>query len=201
MRLLPFLLAGPHILGVGGISADSFAVIVAAPAALAIRLAADALLWSITGRLKNLLAVSATPARTHAVLVLLRFKLRTSDQNKTGCRKNIETFVEFLPRLCRWGSQGWFTGSGLYRRNWLRLTPALTLVVHSRLLRDRQGDVSAVGPSEEARDRWTLPPRAQPDLHRGRRICSWLERYRRLPAHGRVCSRAGRWLSPARRLL
>ena len=145
MRLLPFLLAGPHILGVGGISADSFAVIVAAPAALAIRLAADALLWSITGRLKNLLAVSATPARTHAVLVLLRFKLRTSDQNKTGCRKNIETFVEFLPRLCRWGSQGWFTGSGLYRRNWLRLTPALTDVALKALSREFDWMYSDVG--------------------------------------------------------
>src|SRR6266581_8816491 len=42
--------------------------------------------------------------------------------------KNVDLniFVEFLPRLCRWGFQGWFTGSGLYRRNWLRLTPALT---------------------------------------------------------------------------
>src|SRR5207247_10178310 len=68
MRLLPFLLAGPHILGVGGIPPDSLPVIVAAPAALAIRLARDALLWSITGRLKNLLAISATPARTHAAL-------------------------------------------------------------------------------------------------------------------------------------
>ena len=64
-----------------------------------------------------------------------------------------------------------------------------------------KGTLAPWDPSEEARDRWTLPPRAQPDLHRGRRICSWLERYRRLPAHGRVCSRAGRWLSPARRLL
>ena len=127
MRLLPFLLAGPHILGVRGIAADSFAVIVAAPPALAIRLTTDALLWSITGRLKNLLAVSATPARTHArFLFSSGSKLRTSEQNKTGCRKNIETFVEFLPRPCRWGFQGWFTGSGLYRRNWLRLSPALT---------------------------------------------------------------------------
>ncbi len=132
MRLLPFLLAGPHILGVGGIPPDSLPVIVAAPAALAIRLATDALLWSITGRLKNLLAVSATPARTHAVLVLLRFKLRTSDQNKTGCRKNIETFVEFLPRPCRWGFHGWFSGSGLYRRIWLRLSPALTVAEQGR---------------------------------------------------------------------
>src|SRR5437899_869955 len=66
MRLLPFLLARPHILGVGGIAADSFAVIIAAPPALAIRLATDALLWSITGRLKYLLAVSAIRARPHA---------------------------------------------------------------------------------------------------------------------------------------
>src|SRR5437588_579117 len=93
MRLLPFLLAGPHIRGVGGIAPDSFAVIVAATTTLAIRLTTDGLLWSITGMLKNLLAVSATPARTHAVLILLRFKLRTSEQNKNGCRKNIETFV------------------------------------------------------------------------------------------------------------
>src|SRR5439155_18289594 len=59
VRLPPLLLTRPHILGVGGIAVDSFAVIVAAPPALAIRLATDALLWSITGRLKNLLAVSA----------------------------------------------------------------------------------------------------------------------------------------------
>src|SRR5439155_18574288 len=68
VRLPPLLLARPDILGVGGIAPDSFAVIVAAPTPLAIRPATDALLWSITGRLKNLLAVSAAPARTHAAL-------------------------------------------------------------------------------------------------------------------------------------
>src|SRR5688572_18231544 len=99
MRLLPFLLAGPHVLGVGGIAPDSFAVIVAATTTLAIRLATDALLWAITRRLKNVLAVSAIPARPHARLCSpSRLKLRTSEENKTGCRKNIETFVEFLPR-------------------------------------------------------------------------------------------------------
>src|SRR5439155_25165759 len=72
---------------------------------------------------KNLLAVSATPARTHAVLVLLRFKLRTSDQNKTGCRKNIETLCRVL------------TASlplGLSRLvHWLRLIPAKLAPSHT----------------------------------------------------------------------
>src|SRR5207247_619152 len=76
-----------------------------------------------TGRLKNLLAVSATLARTHAVLVLLRFKLRTSDQNKTGCRKNIETLCRVL------------TASlplGLSRLvHWLRLIPAKLAPSHT----------------------------------------------------------------------
>ena len=69
MRLTPLLLTRSHIFGVGGIIADSFAVIIAAAPTLTIRRATDALLWSITGRLKNLLAVSATPVRTHARLL------------------------------------------------------------------------------------------------------------------------------------
>ena len=68
------------------------------------------------GKVETLLAVSATPARTHAVLALLRFKLRTSEQNKTGRQKNIETFyVEFLPRPCRWGLSGAGIRDRVYR--------------------------------------------------------------------------------------
>jgi hypothetical protein len=69
VRLPPFFLTRAHIFGIGGVVPDFFAVILAAPPTLAIRLAADALLWSIDGRLKNLLAVRATPARTHARLL------------------------------------------------------------------------------------------------------------------------------------
>ena len=76
-----------------------------------------------------------------------------------------------------------------------------SLVVRPRLLRPRQGHVRALGPSEEARDRWTLPLCAQPDLRGRRRICCWLELDRRLVAHCRVCIRARRWVSPARHLL
>src|SRR5262249_8321655 len=76
-----------------------------------------------------------------------------------------------------------------------------TLVVRPRLLRHRQGDISAVGPAEETSDRWTLPFRAQPDIRGCRRICCWLELDRRVVAHGRVYGGARRWLSSARHIL
>src|SRR5437867_4983538 len=116
MRLLPFLLAGPHILGVVGIAADSFAVIVAAPSALAIRLATDALLWSITGRLKNLLAVSATPARTHAVLVLLRFTTSNLQAKQNRLPKKYRNFCRVLTASLTAGLKTLV--------QWLRLKPA-----------------------------------------------------------------------------
>ena len=47
VRLPPFSLTRAHILGVGRIVQDSFPVIVAAPMPLTLRLATDALLWSI----------------------------------------------------------------------------------------------------------------------------------------------------------
>src|SRR5262245_46663738 len=83
MRLPPFPLAIPHILGIVGIAAESFAVIVAATTTLTIQIATDALLRVITGGLKNLLAVAATPARTHAALVLLYVQTSNVEQNKT----------------------------------------------------------------------------------------------------------------------
>ena len=53
-------------------------------------------------------------------------------KTKSPAETNIETFVEFLPRPCRWGFHGWFSGSGLYRRIWLRLSPALTVAEQGR---------------------------------------------------------------------
>ena len=85
-----------------------------------------------------------TGSNSCAALVLLRFKLRTSEQNKIGLQ-NIETFVEFLPRPCRWGFQGWFTGSGLDRPNWLRLSPALTLVIALFMMAGLYGFIGGCG--------------------------------------------------------
>jgi hypothetical protein len=48
VRLPPFLLARTHVFGVVAIVADPFAMIIAAPMPLTIRLITDALLWSIT---------------------------------------------------------------------------------------------------------------------------------------------------------
>jgi hypothetical protein len=124
VRGAPLLLAGPHVLGVRRIVPDSFPVMVAAPLSLASRRAANALFRSINGWLENLSTVAATPARPHA-----RF-LPSSDvrsQNFQGKQiradqRNIETSVEFLPRLCAWG---------LRRRDyWLRLTAAIGSVSH-----------------------------------------------------------------------
>src|SRR5262249_53313949 len=106
----------PHILGVGGIAADSFAVIVAPSLSLAIRATTDALLWSISGRLKKLLAVPATPARSHAAVILLRALNSNPEQNKTVRRKNIETFCRVLTASLPLGLSG--------LAHWLRLTPA-----------------------------------------------------------------------------
>src|SRR5438552_1735404 len=131
MRLLPFLLAGPHILGVSGIAADSFAVIVAAPPALAIRLTTDSLLWSITGGLKNLLAVSATPARTHAVLVLLRFK--TSNLRAKQNRRP-EKYRNFCRVLTASLTAGLKTLVHRLRLKPAELAPALTGTNSRRLL-------------------------------------------------------------------
>ena|SRR5437773_10702068 len=76
----------------------------------------------------------------------------------------------------------------------------MPIVVRPRLLCHRQRHVSALGPSEEIGDRWTVPVCAQPHIRRCRRICCWLELDRWIEAHGRVCGGARRWLSSASHL-
>jgi hypothetical protein len=66
MCLAPLLPAFLHHLGVEGIGANLFAVIIAATLPLARGLATNELLGMISGRMKNLLAVRAT-ATVHQV--------------------------------------------------------------------------------------------------------------------------------------
>lgn len=55
-----------HVTGIPRVLADSLAVVLSTPAALTLRLTANALLGSVNRGLENLLAVAATPARNHA---------------------------------------------------------------------------------------------------------------------------------------
>jgi hypothetical protein len=122
VRLPPFLLARTHVFGIDGIVSDSFAVIIAAPTPLTIRLTADALFWSIRGGLEDLLAVPATATQSHSRPCSPRRSLIEPPSKTEPARQNIETFIEFLPRPCRWAFQSSFT--------WLRQTGGFGAVSH-----------------------------------------------------------------------
>jgi hypothetical protein len=106
MSLAPLLLAVANDLSVFGVGANLHPMVFGSPTLLAFPIATNALLWTVDGGLKDLLTVTATTTRQHARLFDLSSEfvgIKNSEQNKTAALRNIETFIEFLPRPRRWG--------------------------------------------------------------------------------------------------
>src|SRR5262245_25299683 len=118
MSLTPLLLAIANDLAVLRIVVNFQSMVFGPATPLAFRTTANALLRTIHGRLKDLLTVTATTSGQHARLLDLSSAfVENSEQSKTAALRNIETFIEYLPRPRRWG--GAF-GSGGNRPNRFR---------------------------------------------------------------------------------